>query len=108
MTTTSITPTKKITMATVKSFVNKNRTNLFIKKESAFSGMSDMVDFIAGAKFEKAVNETINQGNTLGISGAWFVGQSNDYLTYFENADLVGIEVYNSCGSFTLAISKTI
>jgi hypothetical protein len=42
----------------------------------------------------------------MGIKGAWFVGQSRDYFDAFENDNFIGYKVYNSCGSFYLAINK--
>lgn len=97
---------KKITIATVKSFIKKNRAMLFIKAQSSFDGMSDMVEYDTKASFKIAKVEDGNLENTFGIAGAWFVGQSRDRFNAFENADLTGIEVYNCCGSFTLAILK--
>lgn len=102
MTTTS----KKITKATVKSFIKKNRETLFINCKSSFSGMTDMVERNPNAGFKIAQTEERNAENTFGIAGAWFVGYSRDYFKAFENADFTGIEVYNSCGSFILAILK--
>ncbi len=96
--------TKKITLSTVKSFIKKN-DNLFIDLRSSFSGMSDMVEQINNG-FVKAEKSDRNQSNTLGIDGAWFVGQSRDYFTSFESVDFTGIKVSNACGSFVLAIKK--
>jgi hypothetical protein len=92
---------KKITMATVKSFIKNNFSNLCIRTESHFNGMTDGVDYIKGAQFESVIHSTNNINNTLGVSGAWFVGSSRDY---FNNGEFEGVEVYNACGSFVIAI----
>jgi hypothetical protein len=99
--------TKKITLATVKSFIKKNSDNLFINIRSKFDGMTDGIQQI-GNEFTKTQKDEnlYSQNNTLGIKGAWFVGSSNDFFTSFEDDKFIGIEVYNCCGKFILAISK--
>lgn len=96
---------KKITLATIKSFINKNRNNLFINVQSSFNGMTDGVDPVDGG-FEsaRATDHVVN--NTLGIVGAWFVKRSNDYFTAYDDGKFVGYEVYNSCGTFVIALEK--
>lgn len=96
---------QKITLATVKSLINKNAENLYIKLESKFNGMTDGIDFVKDC-FTKTESTSSNIKNTLGINGAWFVGSSNDYFTSFENNNFIGVEIYNCCGSFILAIKK--
>lgn len=98
---------KKITLATVKSFVNNNKSKLYIDVRSSFDGMVD------GLRYEDEgftpVQETerqVNLKHTLGISGAWFVGSSRDYFSKFENDKYDGIEVINSCGKFILVVKK--
>lgn len=98
---------KKITLATVKSFLNKNRKNLHIRCDSTFSGMSDMVEQNVGAEFKAATIDNGNVDHNFGIEGAWFVGQSRDYFKSFENESYMGFEIYNACGSFILAIKKS-
>lgn len=100
--------TKKITLATVKSFVKKNLNNLYIRNDSDFDGMQDCVVSCSDSSFRKVQVDSDNFYNksTLGIKGAWFVGSSRDYLDAYENDEFTGIEVYNSCGSFVLAIKK--
>lgn len=98
---------KKITLATVKSFIKKNKESLLINVKSRFDGMTDGVEQVEGG-FVKAVETTNHSENTLGIAGAWFVGQSRDYFRFFENigGDMIGIDVSNSCGRFVIAIKK--
>jgi hypothetical protein len=102
----AMTTTKKITLATVKSFVRKNSERLFINVKSSFCGYTDCVERVNG-DFAKATKANpVNDSYTLGIAGAWFVGQSRDYFRPFENEKYTGVEVYNSCGSFILAVEK--
>lgn len=104
--TTTIT-TKKITLATVKKFIRENKDKLYINVKSSFDGMTDCVESLNGG-FVKALETTDHLDHTQGIKGAWFVGQSRDYFTKYDNigGDMTGIEVSNSCGSFVLAIHK--
>lgn len=97
---------KKITRATAKSFVRKNRAMLFIKAKSSFSGMSDMVEYDSKASFKIAKHNESNFNHTQGVVGLWLVGGNGDRFNHFENDDFVGIEVYNCCGSCILAVLK--
>ena len=96
---------KKITLATIKSFIKRNHGKLHIIVGSRFDGMIDCVSSNRDATIEKA-QHVENDGNNLGIAGAWFVKQSRDYFTPFENERFIGYEVYNCCGSFSLMIEK--
>ena len=96
---------KKVTLATVKSFVRKNSENLHIKFQSSFNGMTDCVEQNDDPKFIKARFGADNEERTLGIHGAWFVGSSRDYFRpIYDGEKLTAIKVSNCCGSFTLAI----
>ena len=81
----------KITKATFKSFIKKNKDKLYYKKLSDFDGMVDCVMPIKG-EWMKVDNYNKLLNNDLG----WLVGNGRDYFSSIEN----GIEVYNSCGSF--------
>lgn len=96
--------TKKITLATVKSFVKKNRNGLYIRVGSRFDGMNDCVMPVNGG-FSPA-KESGNTENTLGIAGAWFVRDSRDWFTPYDDGTFTGYEVSNCCGNFILAIKK--
>lgn len=103
--------TTKITLSTVKAFIKKHRENLFINVTSKFDSMTDGVESVKGGFAKVEEDKTESKGityheATLGIKGAWFVRGSRDYFTHFENSEFTGIEVYNSCGSFILAIKK--
>lgn len=95
----------KITKATIKSFIRKNLDKLYINVNSKFDGMVDCCMPVEGG-FHKALTTERNTQYTLGIEGAWFVGQSRDYFTPYENENFTGYEISNACGLFTLAIKK--
>ncbi len=106
MTTSAIAANKKITRSTVKKFIRENEGNLYINVKSSFDGMTDGCEdqkegFVKAQPCE-------NHEYTLGIKGAWFVGNSRDYFTQYDNigGDMTGIEVSNCCGRFILAIRK--
>ncbi len=67
----------KITKATLKSFVRKNADRLFIMNLSDFDGMTDCVQQNDAARFRPVKPSDIAnpESHTLGISGAWLVGQ---------------------------------
>ena len=97
----------KITLATIKSFIRKNPT-LYIKKSSNFDGMYDCVMPNQNAQFELAQTPAENQNykNCLGIQGAWFVFESSDYFSVYDDGIYKGYHVYNCCGSFTIATKQ--
>lgn len=100
------TTTKRITLATIKSFIKKNEGKIYVKVKSSFSGYTDCVESIEDS-FKLAVkDENINIKYTLGLPGAWFVGSSRDYFEVYEDAQFLGFKVYNACGSFIIAIKK--
>lgn len=96
---------KKITKATVKKFIRVNRSNLEINVETAFDGMVDGCEDVDGG-FEPIKETERSQEHTMGIAGAWFVGSGRDYFTAWESETHEGIEVYNCCGNFILAVKK--
>ena len=96
--------TKKITLATLKSFINKNE--VYIKMESSFDGMSDMIEYDKNAKYMPAQKTDNNVKNTLGLNGLWLVGSSRNYFRYFEDENFYGIDVTNCCGSSLIAVKK--
>lgn len=92
---------KKITLATVKSFIRKNSDKLFAKTCSKFDGMTDCVQQVEGDTFTP-----ISAEKALGIKGVYIVGNSRDHFSAFENDSFIGFEIYNCCGRGILAISK--
>lgn len=95
----------KITLATIKSFIKKNEGKLYIKNESTFDGMVDCVMPCRDTGW-KLAEKSDNQAYHQGVKGAWFVGGSRDYFTPYEDKQFTGYEVYNSCGTFLLAVHK--
>lgn len=96
---------KKITLATVKSFIKKNKENLFINVKSRFSGMTDGLENHNNG-FQKVEVAKEMDEFTLGIKGAWFVRESRDWFSAFEENKFSGIKISNSCGSFIIAVKS--
>jgi hypothetical protein len=102
-----MTNTKKITLATVKSFMRKNAANLFVKTKSEFDGMVDCVMQNEGATFRACGNMfRENNQNTFGLPGVWFVGSggSRQWCYAFNAEGFEGFSVSNCCGSFVVAV----
>lgn len=98
--------TKKITLATLKSFAKRNSDAIYVKNVSSFDGMTDCVERSRDSNwFKTTISDKINYYRT-GINGIYTVGSSRDYLNLFEDSEYVGIEVYNSCGNSILAVKK--
>ena len=108
---------KKITVATVKSFIKKNRTALLVQTKTAFDGMQDGVrecnnrEFIPAQCREYYCNETFKyvpvpseNKHSMGIIGVWFTGR--DRCSAFETETHRGFEVYNCCGNWMVAVAK--
>ena len=94
----------KTTLATVKSFLRKNKGKVYIATKSHFDGMVDCVMPCGDKTFVLPNPEGPWHENELGIHGAWFVFGSRDWITPFEKDGMRGFEVYNCCGSFELAV----
>jgi hypothetical protein len=107
----TITTYKKITLATLKSFIKKNQGKLFINVKSSFDGMIDgcASHYDGFVKAEKDKTQSVNSDyhdRTQGIKGCWLVGGSRDYFKPYNDLRFEGIEVSNSCGHFIIAITK--
>lgn len=94
---------KKATVATVKSFVRKNRQSLLVKTTSSFDGTVDGVRQCEDLGFSPAVTAD-HVEHTMGVQGAWLVGGSRDYIKPFREGGFEGYEVYNCCGNFRVAV----
>lgn len=105
---TQYAPSKKVTMATVKSMIKRGleNDNLYIRIESDFDGMTDCVEHIDGATFRKAEKTTVHVEHTHGVKGLWCVGSSRDsfYDMEWTSGKLSKVTVYNCCGSATLKV----
>ncbi len=95
----------RITLTTLKAFLNKHSDNIFIKELSRFDGMVDCVmptkDDFSQVKRKEDINE-----RDLGFSGCWLVGSSRDSISVYEDDIYTGFQVYNSCGSWIAATPK--
>lgn len=91
----------KVTLATVKAFIKNNSNNLYAKTKSSFDGMTDCVQNVEGACYEKVDPTSINMKDEcrLGISQLWFVRGSRDNFRVIEDAKVFGYEINNSCGT---------
>lgn len=107
---------KKITLATVKRFIKAHGPALQIATLSRFSGMTDGVESCADRGFSPVTTPIVcdkpfrpaagEPDHYLGIAGAWFVFQSRDHFSEYDEGGFVGIKVVNCCGSFILAVPK--
>ena len=97
---------KKITLATLKSFIRKNESSMMIKVCSSFDGMTDCVQPTYSAGFSPIQKADFYHEGNLGFEGVWIVRGSRDYITAYETAEFSGYEVSNCCGTFVLATKK--
>ena len=100
------TTVKKFTMSSLKSWIRKNLATLQIRESSRFDGMVDCVMPSEDQSWGKVESIDFSSKNSLGISGAWFVGSSRDYLypNTDENGKIVSVSVSNCCGSFEFKV----
>jgi hypothetical protein len=103
----NLTKQKKITLATIKSFIRKNEGNIFIYAKSTFDGMVDCVMPTGNKEFVPAKKTDSHIQYTFGIEDAWFVGRSADMFRPYEDSKYIGYNIYNCCGEFNLAIKKS-
>lgn len=96
---------KKITIATVKSFINKNKDVLLINVKSQFDGRTDGIEDRNNG-FQKIRQSDRSHNNTLGIMGVWFTPSTRNFCEAYENEFYKGFRVDNCCGSFIVAIPK--
>ena len=87
----------KITKATFKSFIKKNKKTLQVWIQAEFDGMTDCVQSIRGS-FEPMQDSEEWPEHNLGIKGIWLVNGGRDYFSKFEENGMVGIKYFNSCG----------
>lgn len=99
----------KITKATIKSFIKKNRDSLHIRIKDRFDGMNDCVMPVEGYGFMPAeflAPDSHDFDYTLGIKDAFFVGGSTNYFRIYEDDKFKGYRVDNCCGMFLLVVRK--
>lgn len=96
---------KKITIATVKSFIKNNKENLLINVKSRFDGQTDCVED-RGNGFQKIKQIDRFHNNTQGINGVWFTPSTRNWCEAYEDNLYQGFRVDNCCGCFIVAIPK--
>ena len=102
---------KKITLATFKSFIRKNRDALLIRTISDFDGQCDGVrnvqdTFHPIVGFDPVAERQHICSHNLGLAGVWLVLGGRDYFRAWSDETHSGIYVSNCCGSFILAVAK--
>ena len=95
--------TKKITLATLKSFIKKHESNLFLNVRSDFDGMIDGMRYL-NEGFTPVEKDTDSERHNLGIRGLWVVRCSRDYFRPYNDGNYEGIEISNCCQHSILAI----
>lgn len=96
---------KKITIATVKSFIKMNPEFLFINIKSRFDGMTDGVED-RHAGFQKIRKATQFHERTMGYEGVNFTSSTKNWCERYEDEFYQGFRVDNCCGCFIVAILK--
>ncbi len=99
---------KKITLATVKSFIRRNvGKGLLVHTLSRFAMMTDSVGPITYGEWlgHRPVNEIdFTKDIEYWIPGASFVRDSCDYFEVIDTPEWSGYRVSNCCGKFELVI----
>ena len=83
---------KKITQATLKSFIKKNISILYVCKRADFDAIQDCVVYDNKGFKPAQLTEEYKKYN-LGIQGIWLVDVGRNYFEHFENDDFIGIEI---------------
>lgn len=96
---------RKITLATFKAWIRKN-PGFSIMLKSSFDAMIDGISYDPSAEFKPARRADFPCDNNLGFYGIWLVGGSRNTFTEYRKNGFVGIEVYNCCGSFVVAVKE--
>lgn len=96
---------KKITKATIKSFIRKNSEKLYIKNINRFDCTIDCLSSCESVWYAPTLTSECVE-NTLGFSGIWLVDGSRNYFSKYENNTFVGYEVSNCCGNFYVGVKK--
>lgn len=92
----------RYTLRDLKSFINKNASNLYTKTLSDFDGMADCIE-TRKDEFEKTqVDDAEMECHTYGLRKVWVVG--GDYITKYDDGVYRGFKVSNCCGSFIVAV----
>ena len=93
--------TKKITRATLKSFIKRNLGSLYLDIVNDHSGYS----IFEPKGFQVAKEETKSSDHNLGIVGLWTT-ITGDELTLFEDDKYVGIKIRSVVVNNVIAVKK--
>lgn len=101
------TKTKKITIATVKSFIRKHNAagTLLVRCDSSFDGMTDCVERNRDAAFF-APQAAREHSSNMGLQGIYFVAQSGNWCSAYDDGTYAGFKVSNCCGSWVVAAKQ--
>lgn len=109
---------KKITLATVKAFIRKNRARLHVLVKSHYNiGNDDCVRPTGDTmptparrpeRWNRETGETVpgdlEDRRDMGVIGVSFVNGSRDYFRPCDIPGWTGYEVYNCCGTFVVCV----
>jgi len=101
---------KRITRATLKSFIDKNKGRLYINVNSVFDNAHKKNEMEASPEgWVLAIETPCNEDTTFGIEHVHIVrgctGGNNFY--YFDNGVYQGIGYRNCCGNGIIAVKKS-
>lgn len=102
---------KKITLATVKSFVKKNESKLLVQVKSSFNGMIDGCDDSRNCDFTQVTEirwPRPGYTSSMSIDGNSLLGSggSGNLFKVYEDDNFIGFDIYNCCGWFIIATQK--
>lgn len=87
---------KRITLATLKSFIRNSKRQLFVEQHSEFKLMTDMIESV-----DRDITP-VEKEDAIGHKGVWCVFRASNYFKFAEKGGHYGITVCNCCGSWTL------
>jgi hypothetical protein len=97
---------KRITLATIKSFIRKNKENLFIRTTRSYDLIESFSKTSDNLNFRPIESTDLSIQYTLGIKDVWIAGQGRDGFLAYENDKYIGYDIYNVCHAFNLVIKK--
>jgi hypothetical protein len=105
----TLTPTKKITLATFKAFVKANQANLYCEGKKGYDG-HDLWDYTSTG-WKKAtidINKLVSTLEDFGVTliSATAMSHKPDCFRYFENEEFIGIQITNCLTGGKVAIKK--
>jgi len=86
---------KKITKATIKSFLRKNQGKVYCQTLSYFDGQIDGTTYCKESEWKLTDK-----------ADAAMIDIMRNYFSPYEDKDYIGYNVYNCCGNYNIAIRK--